>query len=69
MWLSNNRCGHRRKLYQAKLDHVAKQIAAKPELAQISTAYGKRQQGREVDSPDTALRLADSNLVPFVLNP
>jgi ParB family transcriptional regulator, chromosome partitioning protein len=35
--------------YQAKVEaHVAKQIAAKPELVQISTAYGKQQQGSKV---------------------
>jgi ParB family transcriptional regulator, chromosome partitioning protein len=35
--------------YQAKLEaHLAKQIAAKPELVQISTAYGKQQQGSKV---------------------
>lgn len=32
--------------YQAKVDaHVAKAIAAKPQMVQISTAYGKQQQG------------------------
>jgi ParB family chromosome partitioning protein len=35
--------------YQAKVDaHVAKQIAAKPQLVQISTAYGKPQEGSKV---------------------
>jgi len=35
--------------YQAKVsEHVAKQIAAKPELVQISTAYGKQQEGSKV---------------------
>src|SRR5271156_7127510 len=35
--------------YRAKVDaHVAKQIAAKPELVQISTAYGKAQEGSKV---------------------
>jgi ParB family chromosome partitioning protein len=35
--------------YQAKLEaHVAKQIAAKPELVQISTAYGKPGEGSKV---------------------
>ena len=35
--------------YQAKVDaHVAKQIAAKPQLVQISTAYGKQQEGSKV---------------------
>ena len=35
--------------YQAKVDaHVAKQIAAKPSLVQISTAYGKQQEGSKV---------------------
>jgi len=35
--------------YQAKVNaHVAKQIAAKPQLVQISTAYGKQQQGSKV---------------------
>jgi ParB family transcriptional regulator, chromosome partitioning protein len=35
--------------YQAKVGaHVAKQIAAKPQLVQISTAYGKQQQGSKV---------------------
>jgi ParB family chromosome partitioning protein len=35
--------------FQAKLDaHVAKQIAAKPQLVQISTAYGKQQEGSKV---------------------
>jgi ParB family chromosome partitioning protein len=35
--------------YQAKVAaHVAKQIAAKPELVQISTAYGKQQEGSKV---------------------
>jgi ParB family transcriptional regulator, chromosome partitioning protein len=35
--------------YQAKLEaHVAKQIAAKPELVQISTAYGKAGEGSKV---------------------
>jgi ParB family transcriptional regulator, chromosome partitioning protein len=28
--------------------HVAKQIAAKPQLVQISTAYGKQQEGSKV---------------------
>jgi ParB family chromosome partitioning protein len=35
--------------YQAKVDaHVAKLIAAKPQLVQISTAYGKQQEGSKV---------------------
>jgi len=35
--------------YQAKVDaHVAKTIAAKPKLVQISTAYGKQQEGSAV---------------------
>jgi ParB family transcriptional regulator, chromosome partitioning protein len=35
--------------YQAKVEaHIAKQIAAKPELVQISTAYGRQQQGSKV---------------------
>src|SRR5271170_270867 len=35
--------------YRAKVDaHVAKQIAAKPELVQISTAYGRAQEGSKV---------------------
>jgi len=35
--------------YQAKVDaHVAKTIAAKPELIQISTAYGAQQEGSSV---------------------
>ena len=35
--------------YQAKMDtHVAQAIAAKPELAQISTAYGVQQEGSPV---------------------
>jgi ParB family chromosome partitioning protein len=35
--------------YQAKVDaHVAQQIAAKPQLVQISTAYGKQQEGSKV---------------------
>src|SRR3984957_2407401 len=35
--------------YQAKVGaHVAKQIAAKPQLVQISTAYGKQQEGSKV---------------------
>jgi ParB family chromosome partitioning protein len=35
--------------YQAKVDaHVAKAIAAKPNLVQISTAYGKQQEGSKV---------------------
>jgi len=35
--------------YQAKVsEHVAKQIAAKPQLVQISTAYGKQQEGSKV---------------------
>jgi ParB family chromosome partitioning protein len=35
--------------YQAKVDaHVAKQIAAKPQLVQLSTAYGKQQDGSKV---------------------
>ena len=35
--------------YQAKVDaHVAKQIATKPNLVQISTAYGKQQEGSKV---------------------
>jgi ParB family chromosome partitioning protein len=35
--------------YQAKIDaHVAKTIAAKPKLVQISTAYGKQQEGSPV---------------------
>jgi ParB family transcriptional regulator, chromosome partitioning protein len=35
--------------HQAKVDaHVAKQIAAKPQLVQISTAYGKQQEGSKV---------------------
>ena len=35
--------------YQAKVSaHVAKQIAAKPQLVQISTAYGKQQEGSKV---------------------
>ncbi len=35
--------------YQAKVDaHVAKTIAAKPKLVQISTAYGKQQEGSPV---------------------
>src|SRR3984957_17942938 len=35
--------------YQGKVDaHVAKQIAAEPELVQISTAYGKQQEGSKV---------------------
>jgi ParB family chromosome partitioning protein len=35
--------------YAAKVDaHVAKQIEAKPQLVQISTAYGKQQQGSKV---------------------
>jgi len=35
--------------YQAKVDaHVAKAIAAKPQLVQISTAYGKPQEGSPV---------------------
>jgi hypothetical protein len=35
--------------YQAKVDaHVAKTIAAKPELVQISTAYGVQQEGSPV---------------------
>jgi ParB family chromosome partitioning protein len=38
-----------RSCYQAKVSaHVANQIAAKPELVQISTAYGKQQQGSKV---------------------
>jgi ParB family chromosome partitioning protein len=37
--------------YQAKVEaHVAKQIAAKPELVQISTAYGKPGEGSKVPS-------------------
>jgi ParB family chromosome partitioning protein len=32
--------------YQAKVDaHVAKAVAAKPKLVQISTAYGQQQEG------------------------
>jgi ParB family transcriptional regulator, chromosome partitioning protein len=35
--------------YQAKVAaHVAKQVAAKPQLVQISTAYGKQQEGSKV---------------------
>ena len=35
--------------YQAKVDaHVANQIATKPNLVQISTAYGKQQEGSKV---------------------
>ena len=35
--------------YQAKVSaHVAKQLAAKPQLVQISTAYGKQQEGSKV---------------------
>jgi ParB family chromosome partitioning protein len=35
--------------YQAKVTaHVAKQIVAKPQLVQISTAYGKQQEGSKV---------------------
>jgi ParB family chromosome partitioning protein len=35
--------------YQAKVAaHVAKQIAAKPQLVQISTAYGRQQEGSKV---------------------
>ncbi|WP_433965197.1 ParB/RepB/Spo0J family partition protein [Tunturiibacter gelidiferens] len=35
--------------YQAKVSaHVAKQIATKPQLVQISTAYGKQQEGSKV---------------------
>jgi ParB family transcriptional regulator, chromosome partitioning protein len=35
--------------YQTKANaHVAKQIAAKPQLVQISTAYGKQQEGSKV---------------------
>jgi ParB family chromosome partitioning protein len=35
--------------YQAKVSaHVAKQIAVKPQLVQISTAYGKQQEGSKV---------------------
>jgi ParB family chromosome partitioning protein len=35
--------------YQAKVDaHVARQVAAKPKLVQISTAYGKQQEGSKV---------------------
>jgi ParB family chromosome partitioning protein len=35
--------------YRAKVNaHVAKQIAAKPQLVQISTAYGKPQEGSKV---------------------
>jgi ParB family transcriptional regulator, chromosome partitioning protein len=35
--------------YQAKVAvHLAKQIAAKPQLVQISTAYGKQQEGSKV---------------------
>ena len=35
--------------YQAKVSvHIAKQIAAKPQLVQISTAYGKQQEGSKV---------------------
>ena len=42
-------CLHRPSCYRAKVDaHVAKQIAAKPELVQISTAYGKAQEGSKV---------------------
>ena len=51
--------------YAAKLEaHVQKQIAAKPELVQISTAYGQQQEGSKIvtrskyveirpDKPDT----------------
>jgi ParB family chromosome partitioning protein len=45
--------------YQAKVNaHVAKQIAGKPQLVQISTAYGKQQQGSKVlpRSQYTAIR-------------
>ncbi|HEV2620109.1 MAG TPA: ParB/RepB/Spo0J family partition protein [Acidobacteriaceae bacterium] len=35
--------------YRAKVSaHVAKQIAAKPQLVQISTAYGKQQEGSKI---------------------
>jgi ParB family transcriptional regulator, chromosome partitioning protein len=47
--------------YQAKVAvHLAKQIAAKPQLVQISTAYGKQQEGSKVcratSTPPSATR-------------
>jgi ParB family chromosome partitioning protein len=46
--------------YQAKVKaHVAKQIAAKPELVQISTAYGKPQEGSKVLSRNQYIAIRD----------